>query len=236
MDLKTWLLSRNGVLIVSVLLTLIVLAESLLPPWAPFFVIYAVLAICIPLALKTYRFGRFRTVMASAWLLTLAIFVLDVIWDQGMWGWLYPRVLDGFGVGADPFWSVDAAMEAMLQKTVPDLGVSLETSQMLLAFFMLIWAPIGEELFYRGYVYGTLRKRHSFWAAALISAAFFGVRHATHFFYLWPQVPWAAAGAWAVSTFGYGMYISYLYEKTDSLYPPILEHVLINIVWAVAAL
>ncbi len=236
MKLKTWLLSSSGVLVVSTVLTLIVLAESRFPPWAPFFIIYAVLAIVIPLALKTYQFGRFRTVMASAWLLTLAIFALDVIWDQGVWTWLYERVLTSLGIGSDPFYSVSAAMDVMLQKTVPDLGISLDTSQMILAFFMLIWAPIGEELFYRGYVYGTLRKRHSFWAAALISAAFFGVRHATHFFYLWPSVPWVAAGVWTVSTFGYGIYISYLYEKTDSLYPPILEHILINIVWAAAAL
>jgi len=234
--LKTWLLSGSGVVVVATALTLLVLAESFLLPWSPYFAVYAVLAIGIPLALKSYRFGRFRTVMASAWLLTLGIFVLDVIWDQGVWGWLYQRVLEGFGVGADPFWSVDAAMEAMLQRTVPDLGISLESSEMILAFFMLVWAPIGEELFYRGYVYGALRKRCGFWPAALTSAAFFGVRHATHFFYLWPQVAWGAAAAWALSTFAYGIYISYLYEKSGSLYPPIVEHVLINVVWAATAL
>jgi len=235
-QLKPWLLSSGGVVTVAALLTLIVLAESFLLPWSPYFAVYAVLAIAIPLGLKTYKLGRFRTVMASAWLLTLGIFVLDLLWDQGVWGWLYQRVLDGFGVGADPFWSIDAAMEAMLQKTVPDLGISLETSQMILALLMLVWAPVGEELFYRRYVYGALRRRHGFWAAALTSATFFGVRHAAHFFYLWPQVAWGAAAAWALSTFAYGIYISYLYEKTGSLYPPIVEHVLINVVWAATAM
>ena len=236
MKLKAWFLSSNGVLVVTAVLTLIVLLESMFPPWAPYFVVYATLAICIPLALKTYSFGSFRKVMASAWLLTLGIFVLDVIWDQGIWGWLYERILASRGLASDPFYSVSAAMDVMLQKTVGDLGISLETSQMILAFFMLIWAPIGEELFYRGYVYGTLRKRHGFWAAALTSAVFFGIRHATHFFYLWPQVPLVAASAWTISTFVYGIYISYLYEKTQSLYPPIVEHILINIVWAVTSM
>ncbi len=231
MKLKEFFLSDAGVLIAGIVLTLVVLAESIFFPWSPYFPIYAILAIVVPLALGAYRFGSFRRVMASAGLLTLGIFLVDLIWDLGVWGWLYESLLARFGVASDPFYALDAAIEVMFEAVSRDLGITLDTAYLLFGLFVLVWAPVGEELFYRGYLYGALRRRHSFLAAASISAIFFGIRHAVHFFYLWPEIPLVSALAWALSTFGYGIYISYLYEKSRSLYPPIVEHLLINLVW-----
>ena len=87
LKLKALLLSTKGVIGIASALTLIVLAESIFPPWAPYFIMYAILAIFIPLALKTYTFGSFRRVMISNWKLILGIFVVAVIVDEGMANW-----------------------------------------------------------------------------------------------------------------------------------------------------
>ncbi len=230
MKLRTWLLSDSGVIGVGIVLTLVVLAESIFPPWAPYFIIYAFLAILIPLVLKTYQFGSFRTILRNHWQLTLGIFVIAVIWDRGITTWLYERILDRFGVSGDPFYALSAALNALADAAARKFGITADTAFMLYGLFILIWAPVGEELFYRGYIQGVMRRCHSFQISALVSAAFFGIRHATHLFFLWPNVPLVAAASWALGAFVFGLLMSYLYEKTHSLYPPMLVHVGINLV------
>lgn len=229
MKLKTWSLSVAGVVIIGTALTLIVLAESILTPWAPYFIVYAILAIFIPLALKTYQFGPFWAVLRAHWKLTLGIFVIAFIWDQGIATWLYERLLAGLGLGGNPFYSLNAAVEVQAQAAALKFGMTRDAALMLYAAFIVLWAPIGEELFYRGYMQGVLRRSRSFKASALISGVFFGIRHATHLFFLWPNVPLVAAGSWVVSAFVFGLLMSYLYEKTQSLYPPMLVHAAVNV-------
>lgn len=236
MKSRTWLLSNIGVISVGTILTLIVLIESIFPPWAPYFILYAVLAILIPLALRTYQFGAFGTVLKNHWKLTLGIFAIAVIWDMGVTTWLYERILASLGVSGDPFYSLNAALEALADAASLKFGITSDTAMMLYALFILIWAPVGEELFYRGYMQGTLRQSQSFTVSALVSAAFFSIRHATHFFFLWPDVPIVAAASWVAGTFVFGLLMSYLYEKTRSLYPPMLVHVGINLVEIVLSL
>lgn len=228
--LKSWLLSTPGALLTVTVLTLIVLAESIFPPWAPYFYVYAGLAIAIPLLLKAFAFGNFRQVMAASWRVTLGIFLLDLVWERGICTWLYQRILTAQGVSTNPYYSLDAAINKMFESVTIRTSFSLDAAQLLFAAFMLLWAPVGEELLYRGYLFATLRKRRGFWLAALVSAAFFGIRHATHFFYLWPDVPLVAAVFWALTAFVPGIFCAYLYEKTRSLYPPMIEHFLINLV------
>ncbi|MBN1430953.1 MAG: CPBP family intramembrane metalloprotease [Anaerolineae bacterium] len=228
--LKTWLLSEQGILVTGAILTLIVLAESIFPPWAPYFVVYAIAAIYVPLALKTYAFGGFKAVLRSHWRLIAGILVVSIIWDQAIMTWLYDRVLVTVGLSGDPFYSLSAAIDELANGAAHKFGISYDTSLMLYAFFIVIWAPVGEELFYRGYMQGVLRQTRSFKVAALVSATFFGVRHATHLFFLWPDVPIVAATVWVMSTFVFGLLMSYLYEKTRSLYPLMVIHAAVNIV------
>jgi membrane protease YdiL (CAAX protease family) len=231
MDLKAWLVSTKGVVITAVMLTLIVLAESIFPPWAPFFIIYAILALVIPVALKTYRFGSFKKVISSFWLIIILFTVIDLLWDPGVMGYIYGKFLENFGLSDNPFYSVDAASSALFAKIEQQHGISFTTAEILFSFFIILWAPFGEEFFYRGYMFGTLRQSKKFWTASLISSAFFGLRHATHFFYLLPNVPFVSAGIWAFSAFVSGLLLNYIYEKTGSLYACIAVHLLINIFW-----
>lgn len=230
MKLKAWLLSCKGCIAAGTALTIIVLAESIFPPWAPYFIIYALLAVLIPLVLKSYRFGAFRDVMRSFWLLTLGIFAIALIVDEGVFSWLYERILAAAGLSGDAFYSLDAALTMLAEKAAGKFSITQDMAMMLYALFILIWAPIGEELFYRGYIYGTLRGCNGYIVSALVSAAFFGIRHMTHLFFLWPDVPLFASFIWVSSTFVFGLFMSWLYEKTHSLYPAILVHAGVNLV------
>jgi len=101
---------------------------------------------------------------------------------------------------------------------------------LIYAMYVLIWAPIGEELFYRGYVYGELREKYGFAISTLISSFFFGIRHSTHFLLLLPSFPTVSATYWTVSTFFFDIIMVYAYEKSDSLYTPMLIHFLVNVI------
>ncbi|MFZ6029649.1 MAG: CPBP family intramembrane glutamic endopeptidase [Chloroflexota bacterium] len=229
MKQRAWFLTDSGVVAVAAALTLVVLVESVFPPWAPYFIIYAVLAIVIPLAWKTYTFGNFCAVLRTHWRFILPALVVAITLNMGF-SWLYQGMLNGFGLGDDAFYSLDLALAALAARAGVRFGISTDTAMLVYAAFVLLWAPVGEELFYRGYVQGVLRRSHAFGAAALVSAAFFGLRHATHLFFLWPHVPLAAAASWVVSSFVFGVLMSYLYEKTNSLYPPILVHFAANVI------
>jgi uncharacterized protein len=79
-------------------------------------------------------------------------------------------------------------------------------------------APLSEEIFFRGFMFGGLRRRFPLWAAAAISGAVFGLLH-----YTGPDsigvVPQLAV---------LGILLAWLYERTGSLWPPIMLHVVNN--------
>jgi len=105
------------------------------------------------------------------------------------------------------------------QTTAEDLGV--DESQLALvaagAIFVLA-APIAEELFFRGFFYGSLRSRMSMWPAALIVGLVFGAIH-------------AGTGISAVPALVlFGVILCLLREQTGSLYPCIALHAVNNAV------
>ncbi len=88
----------------------------------------------------------------------------------------------------------------------------------LAAVLIVALAPLSEEIFFRGFMFGGLRRRFPLWAAAAISGAVFGLLH-----YTGPDsigvVPQLAV---------LGILLAWLYERTGSLWPPIILHVLNN--------
>jgi membrane protease YdiL (CAAX protease family)/uncharacterized RDD family membrane protein YckC len=85
-------------------------------------------------------------------------------------------------------------------------------------FLIVAAAPLSEEIFFRGFMYGGLRRRLPVWVAAGISGVVFGFVH-----YTGPDsigvVPQLAV---------LGILLAWLYERTGSLWPPILLHLLNN--------
>jgi membrane protease YdiL (CAAX protease family) len=83
---------------------------------------------------------------------------------------------------------------------------------------IVLAAPISEEVFFRGFVFGGLRKSLPFVAAAGISAAIFGAFHYTgpHSLTVLPQLA------------ALGLAQAWLYERSGSIYPTIAVHVANN--------
>lgn len=80
----------------------------------------------------------------------------------------------------------------------------------------VVFAPIFEELAFRGLLYAILRRRFQFLPAALISASIFAVAHG----YGWIGF---------ISVFWSGILWAWIYEKTGSLIPGIIAHALNNL-------
>jgi membrane protease YdiL (CAAX protease family) len=100
-----------------------------------------------------------------------------------------------------------------------DLGVGQGDLGTIAAGILIIGAaPISEEIFFRGFIFGGFRRRLSFPAAAIISAAIFGLFHYTGSGSL-TVVPQLAV---------LGFAFSWVYERTGSIYPTIALHMLNN--------
>jgi CAAX protease family protein len=79
-------------------------------------------------------------------------------------------------------------------------------------------APVAEEIFFRGFLFGGLRSRLAFVPAALISAAIFGAFHYT------------GAGSLTVlpQLAALGLTQAWLFERSGSIYPTIAVHAINN--------
>lgn len=84
----------------------------------------------------------------------------------------------------------------------------------IVAVYVVILAPIIEELMLRGIMFNRLRYGLPFAISNLIQAAVFGIYH-------WDIVQ----GLYA---FGIGLLLGYIYERTRTLLAPIIVHVFIN--------
>ena len=140
-----------------------------------------------------------------------------------------PRVdvLLGVGVGIGLIFA-GAATLALVREVVsqvtgetprqPDQVVACVrgTALALMAPVVVIVAPLGEEIFFRGFLYKALRRRFRVWAAAFVSAVVFGLVH-----YYWLLIP---------ALFVVGLGLALLYERQRSLLAPVVAHATFNIV------
>lgn len=85
----------------------------------------------------------------------------------------------------------------------------------ILAFITLVvLAPVFEEAMFRGFLFGQLRKRHGFWVSAIVTSLAFAV---VHFQF---NV--------GVDVFILSLFLCYLRERFQSIWPSIMLHALKN--------
>jgi len=221
------------VIAVATLLTLVALAENTVAPWAPFQLVYAALATLLPLAWGTWSFGRLSTVRRSSWVLVLFFPVVLQAGVSVLEGFLDPRLWELFGVdpatATGPYFALSAALGALFQAAGAHLGWTADRAQTLYLAFVVLWAGLGEELFYRGYMHGTLRRQMGPLRAAIVSSAFFAVRHAAQLALVKPY-PAGAALLWVAFSFVVGLVLAWLYDRCASLWPPVVAHYLFNLI------
>ncbi|MCB0876083.1 MAG: CPBP family intramembrane metalloprotease, partial [Solirubrobacterales bacterium] len=100
-----------------------------------------------------------------------------------------------------------------------DLGTNKDElgSVAVAAFLIVIAAPVSEEVFFRGFMYGGLRNSMSILPAAAISALVWGSLH-------------LGAGniGVAIQLAVFGLILAWLYERSGTLWAPILAHAINN--------
>ncbi len=141
-------------------------------------------------------FGLTRFPRPLAWIgFVAALFAVDQLGTHA--------ILDLFRLGGiTPHWSEGFAQFAMWK---PKQLVLLD------AFNVCTWAPVFEEIGFRGLLYATLRCRYRPWQAALLSAALFGAPH-VHSLPTWASITWS------------GFVYALAFERCRSLLPGILCH------------
>jgi membrane protease YdiL (CAAX protease family) len=89
----------------------------------------------------------------------------------------------------------------------------LSTPWPLFVTIVLI-APVVEETFFRGFVFAGLRSRYDWRKAAVISAALFSAAHMELTFF--------------IPGFVLGLLFAYLYQRSNSIWPGMIVHALMN--------
>lgn len=107
---------------------------------------------------------------------------------------------------------------------------SLSWHQLWALLVALLIGPACEEIFFRGLIFGSLRRRWPFWAAALGSSLVFAGAHGL-------GAGWGVAAIvlWLEIGAG-GLAAAYAYERTGTLAAPLLMHMLWNGIHTAAAL
>ncbi len=111
------------------------------------------------------------------------------------------------------------ALDLDQQQDLPEqLGVNGPLINVLAVVVLVtVVAPLGEELFFRGFFFGALRNWRGPWLAALITGVVFGGIHAG-----------SSPVGYLVPLMIFGAALCLLYEWTGSLYPAIALHALNN--------
>jgi membrane protease YdiL (CAAX protease family) len=91
-----------------------------------------------------------------------------------------------------------------------------EVEATVAAIGAVVAAPVGEELFFRGLLFRSLRRRFGFWISAPVSAAAFGLVHVLPL--LIPLM------------FVVGMALAYVFERRGSLLASIAAHAAFNVI------
>jgi membrane protease YdiL (CAAX protease family) len=198
---------------VAVGLMLIAAVENTIAPWAPFYVVYAALTVALPFLLRAVTPARGPLPRPRFW---IAAVVLAAALQ------LFFRPLAAVADLPQMFAPVFAAASARLTRAPADVARAY-------LLFVVLWAALGEELFYRGYLQARLRRRFGPVPAIVAAAALFAVRHYTQVLIAWPHVPWGPATIWVAGAFVVGLGMGALYERSGSLLPPIVSHYLFNL-------
>jgi uncharacterized protein len=140
--------------------------------------------------------------------------------QEHSWLWLLGWVVAGYLMSLALVRVYVLAMDAagldglLPDAQIPEDSFNYDAVVIALGLAVLIGAPVVEEVFFRGFLFGGLRQRMTFWAAGLISGGLFSLAHADPGLVL----PYT----------GIGVIFAFLYERTGTLFAPIGVHFIFN--------
>jgi uncharacterized protein len=152
------------------------------------------------------------------------------------WQFGYRRIAVAVGIGAVVlgaigYYVVTAVYQSIVNlhgtdKLPQDLGIGTSTAALVgAAVFVCVVAPIAEEFFFRGFIFGALRRWHvtiagrdvGTWVAAILTGILFGLAHTG-----------SAASQYLIPLGFLGFVLCLIRWKTGSLYPCMALHSINN--------
>ena len=133
--------------------------------------------------------------------------------QRGSW-WLPLALLGGALVAIWTYFEVIAALGAEPTSNIPDEAFDSLPLTVLVGILSLALAPVMEETFFRGFLFGGLRGRWGFFLAALSSGFLFALAHVDPLVF----IPFTAVG----------MIFAWGYVYSGSILAGIIAHLLFN--------
>jgi uncharacterized protein len=207
------------------------LHETLAVTMAPF-------GVALVATIALFAFGA----DASGWVFLLTL-IQQLALGLGIWGWVRAETgtSAGLGVRRGSARDVGAAAAAALGAIVVSgalvglmqqlTGISELSNPLKVAgdawvvptaLLALVLAPVCEEIAFRGFLFGGLRRRFGFGISAAASAALFALIHGEPV-----RMP---------ALFASGVILAAVYERRRTLVAPMVTHAVVNLVSVVALL
>lgn len=117
---------------------------------------------------------------------------------------------------------IDGGLEDRLEEQAVSIG-TVPWQAVLMVIALVILAPLGEELVFRGLLLRALVRRLAFWPAALITAVLFAASHADSYV-IWPR---------AIALTLTGLALAWIY-RWRGYWASVTAHATVNLVAAVA--
>ena len=126
---------------------------------------------------------------------------------------------------------VAVALGVLLVLTLPffawitNISVGMQPGWVSMIPGLFAQAGVAEETLFRGYLFGNIRRRHSFWRAALLSSAPFAAVH----LFLFLTMPWPIALAALFLSIAMSFPLAYLFELAGgTIWAPAVIHFVIQ--------
>jgi membrane protease YdiL (CAAX protease family) len=142
-----------------------------------------------------------------------------------LWGFaLYPAVVFVVGLTINLLLRAISGDVVRVPEQIPKHLSSFGVGVTL--FYGILIAPIGEEFFFRGVLFRSIRDRHGFWAGALGSGVAFGLIH-------YMQGPGLNAVLLMCVMVFTGIGLAWIYERRGTIVAPMMAHVTFNVIGVV---
>ena len=120
-------------------------------------------------------------------------------------------------------------------RTTDTTGMSLQQQFLIFTIPALIFSPVGEEIFFRGFLQEAITTKLSYRSAMVIDSLFFALIHLFHHGIVRDMTGkihfYAVSGLiWVMLMFVTAMAFAFLKKSSGSIYPAIVSHAVFNLV------
>lgn len=153
----------------------------------------------------------------------------DLLMGLGLGALAFVLLNVGLGTAVEALARLAGAEPPAVQENLQQLASNPETAPFFIAM-AVVFAPVAEELFFRGMLYPAFAKRLGVWSAIVVTALLFALLHGVE------PLLMADLGQSALVIgliFPLGLLLAWAYHRRGTLVVPILIHATFNLIAAV---